>query len=157
MGTTGYYWNLRAYPKRGPTLCGFRGDIETDRFSSSFGDDEFVPREGRTPLRIGSELAIEPQSLRLCRAGHQFDDTQYQRRQVALPRIQFELSRFDLRQVEDVVDPLQEQAAAAVTGVDESALARRQRGFRSNSFMPRMPLSGFRNSWLIAARNSFFA
>ena len=46
---------LRAYPKRGLTLWGFRVDIETDGISTSFGDDEFVPREGRTPFRIGSE------------------------------------------------------------------------------------------------------
>ena len=39
----------------GPTLCGFRVDVEIDGFSTSFGDDEFVPREGRTPFRIGSQ------------------------------------------------------------------------------------------------------
>ena len=69
-------------------------------------------------------------------------------------------SRFDARQVQDVVDEAQEVLAALEDLIDPLLVPLRSGSFLSrcrSCAKPRIALSGVRSSWLIDERNSLFA
>ncbi len=70
--------------------------------------------------------------------------------------IELELAGLDLREVEDVVDDVQQRLAGVRRRQRVLALARRQVRLSSSSVIPITPLSGVRISWLMLARNSDF-
>jgi hypothetical protein len=72
---------------------------------------------------------------------------------------QRQLARFDQREIEDLVDQLEQVPAGLEDLVDVSLLRRRRVGAPDSSSCakPRIALSGVRNSWLIPARKSDLA
>ena len=69
---------------------------------------------------------------------------------------EFELPGFDFREIQNVIDQLQQMCGALFDVIDESSLLVIElAGFPSarSSEKPTIALSGVRNSWLILARN----
>ena len=72
-------------------------------------------------------------------------------------RLELQPPRFDLREVEDVVDDVEQRVGRRLHGRQVVALLGRQRVSSASDVMPRMALSGVRISWLMFARNALFA
>ena len=78
--------------------------------------------------------------------------------QIEVDRLQFELARFDLGEVQNVVDDASAaQSAEASTVVRYSRCSGVSSVSSSSSVMPMTPFIGVRISWLMLARNSLLA
>ena len=127
------------------------------RFSSTWRMRSPSPTGARARRRRPSQVSARPLRLRLhapARGRVAVGDVARVERQPA----EVELAGLDLREVEDVVDHVQQRLGRAADRLDVLRAARRRgRCPSSSSVMPSTPFIGVRISWLMLATNSLLA
>ena len=109
---------------------------------------------------VGAMWQASSSPFSSARSGERLDRVRRRRRggRTAM-RLELELARLDLREVEDVVDDRRAaRRPTSLTVLEVLALLGVERRCRSaRSVMPMMPFIGVRISWLMLARNSLLA
>ena len=133
---------------------------ELDRVADQVGQHLLQPRriaDRRRPARRGRcrRSARAPSGARASASG--LSASAIDRAQRERHRLELELARLDLREVEDVVEDRQQRIGRARRSSRQSRCSAVSSLSSASSVMPMMPFIGVRISWLMLARNSLLA
>jgi hypothetical protein len=139
------------------------GDEDVAVFGELDGVGDEVGQHLLNPRRVAdhagrdlrADVALEREALLVRSEGERLEQLRRPRAERERDRLELELARFNLREVEDVVQI--SSVSADVRTVARLSLLNGELAVEHGSVMPMMPFIGVRISWLMLARNSLFA